>query len=159
MDGGYPAWHYFPTNHRPPEWAEAFVELVRAKQAELDSSTIDGLSSDAALAVLHDGLVTLGYQVESSKRAADRIRRPVLFGPQGAPRVAYEIDAVHDELGIVVEIEAGRGARGNAVYRDLIRTSLIAGAQFLVLGVMQEYRHQSGSKRISVHSYLDSLAQ
>jgi hypothetical protein len=35
------------------------------------------------------------------------------------------VDGVHDELGILLEIEAGRGARGNAVYRDLVRTSLI----------------------------------
>jgi hypothetical protein len=42
--------------------------------------------------------------------------------------VTYEIDAAHDELGIVVEVEGGRGARSNAAYRDLVRTSLIVGA-------------------------------
>jgi len=71
------------------------------------------------------GLRKLGYTVEASKAKVDRIRRPVLFGEQGAERVAYEVDAVHDELGVIVEIEAGRGARGNAVYRDLIRASLL----------------------------------
>jgi hypothetical protein len=54
---------------------------------------------------------------------------------------------VHDELGVVLEVEAGRGARGNAVYRDLIRTSLIVGVRYLALGVMLQYRHQSGGKR------------
>lgn len=63
---------------------------------------------------------------------------------------------MHDELGVVVEVEAGRGARGNAVYRDLIRTSLIVGARFLVLGVMAEYRHQSGGRGIAVQSYDDA---
>jgi hypothetical protein len=43
---------------------------------------------------------------------ADRIRLPVLFGDGGQERVAYEVDAFHDDLGVVVEIEAGRGARG-----------------------------------------------
>ena len=81
------------------------------------------------------------------------IRRPVLFGDQGNERVAYQVDAVHDELGILVEVEAGRGALGNAVYRDLIRSSLIVGARFLVLGVMQEYRYRSGGKLLSVASY------
>jgi hypothetical protein len=38
-------------------------------------------------------------------------------------RIAYEVDAVHDELGIVVEVvEAGRGALGDAVCgRDNLR--------------------------------------
>jgi hypothetical protein len=40
-------------------------------------------------------------------------------------------------LGILVEVEAGRGARGNAVYRDLVRSSLIVDQRFLVLGVMR----------------------
>ncbi|MGH9116693.1 MAG: hypothetical protein ACRD0A_02085 [Acidimicrobiales bacterium] len=77
---------------------------------------------------LRPGLEALGYTVEASKKRADKVRRPVLFGESGSERVAYEVDAVHDELGVLLEVEAGRGAMGNAVYRDLIRTSLIVGA-------------------------------
>jgi hypothetical protein len=83
----------------------------------------------------------------------------VLFGDQGRERVAYEVDAVHDELGIVLEVEAGRGARGNAVYRDLVRSSLIVDQRFLGLGVMRSYRHQSGGRPIIVSSYWDSKDQ
>lgn len=60
---------------------------------------------------------------------------------------------------VLLEVEAGRGARGNAVYRDLIRTSLIVDAQYLALGVMQEYRHKSGGKNVVVHSYADAKDQ
>jgi hypothetical protein len=77
----------------------------------------------------------------------------------GRERVAYEVDAVHDELGILVEVEAGRGARGNAVYRDLVRSSLIVDQRFLVLGVMRSYRHQSSGRPIIVSSYRDSKDQ
>jgi hypothetical protein len=66
---------------------------------------------------------------------------------------------VHDELGILVEVEAGRGARGNAVYRDLVRSSLIVDQRFLVLGVMRSYRHQSSGRPIIVSSYRDSKDQ
>jgi hypothetical protein len=41
--------------------------------------------------------------------------------------LAYRVDAVHDELGVLVEVEAGRGA-GQPVYLDLIRAALIVGA-------------------------------
>lgn len=124
-------------------------------------ATVDGLTSDKVLAHLRPGLLKLGYEVEGGKHRADKIRRPVLFGDQGHERVAYEVevDAVHDELGLLVEVEAGRGARGNAVYRDLVRSSLIVDQRFLVLGVMRSYRHQSSGRPIIVSSYRDSKDQ
>jgi len=39
-----------------------------------------------------------------------QIRLPVLFGEGGDERVAFHVDAVHEQLGVVVDIEAGRGA-------------------------------------------------
>jgi hypothetical protein len=36
---------------------------------------------------------------------------------------------------------------------------LIVGARFLVLGVMQEYRHLSGGKPVAVSSYGDAKDQ
>ena len=78
--------------------------------------------------------LALGYEIEAGKTASGKIRRPVLFGENGSARVAYEVDGFHPDLNIVLEIEAGRGAAGNADYRDLIRTSLIVDADFLILG-------------------------
>ncbi len=86
---------------------------------------MSSLTSDQVLAVPRPCLVELGYEAEAGKHRSERIRRPVLFGERGMELVAYEVDAVHDELGIVVEVEAGRGARGNAAYRDFIWSSLI----------------------------------
>lgn len=82
----------------------------------IDSSTVSGLNSDAVPAHLRPGLEALGYEVEGGKAKVQKIRRPVLYGEQGLERVSYEIDAWHEELGIVVEVEAGRGTMGNAVY-------------------------------------------
>jgi hypothetical protein len=155
----YPEWFYFPARERPPEWVDAFLGVVGAAQPAIDSTTVDELTSDKVLALLRPGLVGLGYEVEAGKTAAQKIRRPVLFGDRGIERVAYEVDAVHDELGIVVEVEAGRGARGNAIYRVLIRTSLIVGARFLVLGVMTEYRHNQSGKVVKVQSYREARDQ
>lgn len=149
----YPSWSFFPLDAPPPSWARAFVAVVAGSRDSIDSATVDGLTSDSVLACLRPGLEALGYEVEAGKKSEQKIRRPVLFGEQGAERVAYEVDGVHDDLGIVVEIEAGRGARGNAAYRDLVRTSLIVGADYLVLGLMLSYRHQSGGKEVTVSSY------
>ena len=107
-----PLWTYYPVDTPPPEWARTFVHEVAVVRSTIDSTVTSGLTSDIVLLHLRPGLVELGYEVERGKKAIDKIRRPVLFGEQGRTRVAYEVDAAHDELGIVVEIEAGRGARG-----------------------------------------------
>lgn len=156
MAENYPPWRYYPNRDRPPRWVHELIDVVRDKRRQTESATVSGLTSDRVLSHFRAGLENLGYRVESGKRKDDRIRLPVLFGDQGKVVVPYEVDAVHDELGVLVEIEAGRGARGNAVYRDLIRSSLIVDARFLALGVMDEYRHQSGGKPIVVRSYRDA---
>jgi hypothetical protein len=114
-----PVWSYFRRNVRPPAWANSFVEVVKSVECKI--STVEhktGLDSDAVLSSLAQGLVALGYEVESGKTKQAKIHRPVLFGENRAASVNYEIDAFHDELGIAVEVEAGRGAAGNADYRD-----------------------------------------
>jgi hypothetical protein len=80
----------------------------------------------------------------------------VLFGEQGHEDLAYEVDPFHPDLGIALEVEAGRGARGNAVYRDLIQTSLLVDARFFALAVQSTYRHKSGGKDIVVQSFRDT---
>ena len=155
----YPRWFFYPADQRPPGWCSDFVDVVANARHNIESSSVSSLTSDIVLEHIRPDLEGLGYEVESGKKANQRIRRPVLFGDQGIERVSYEVDAVHDDLGVVVEIEAGRGARGNAVFRDLVRASLIVGARYLVIGVMIEYRHQSGGKPISVKSYDDTKNQ
>lgn len=140
----YPQWNFFPRNTRPPAWAHQLVEVVRA--AEPAICTVEdkaGLKSDDVLRELSPGLLGMGFDVEAGKTQAAKISRPVLFGENGAPRVSYEIDAFHDAHGIAVEVEAGRGAHNNADYRDIVRTSLILDARFLVLLMPVNYRYSS----------------
>jgi hypothetical protein len=155
----YPRWSYYPTRDPPPDWVAELVGVVSTAKPEIDSANVSGLTSDTVLARLRAGLERIGFQVESGKKVADRITLPVLFGEQGAPRVRYDVDGVHRDLGVLLEVEAGRGARGNAVYRDLVRTSLIVDAEYLALCVMQANHHQSGGKSIVVRSYADSKDQ
>ncbi len=137
---GYPIWKFYPSRSPAPDWVATVVAAFAKSKADIDSRSNHGVGSDAALATLRPALVAAGFDIEAGKASADKIRRPVLFGEAGHPRVAYEVDGYHPKLGIVLEIEAGRGAAGNADYRDLIRTSLIVDADYLILGMMLEYR-------------------
>ena len=53
----------------------------------------------------------------------------------------------------------GAAMKGNALYRDLIRTPLIFDARYLALGVLQEYRYMSGKKRLKSLDYRDARNQ
>lgn len=150
----YPAWVYYPTNARPPAWSTEFLKVVSLARAPIDSEAAAGLTSNAVLETLRPGLEGLGYKLERGKGSAEKIRRPVLYGPQGVERVSYEVDGVHDGLGVVLEIEAGRGAMSNAIYRDLIRASLLVDVRYLVLGVMLTYRFAKRGRTVSETSYL-----
>jgi hypothetical protein len=143
----YPSWKFYPVRSPAPGWVPGVVAAFRDVAPKIDSRINHGVTSDAALAVLRPSLVALGFEIEAGKAASGKIRRPVLFGENGAARVAYEVDGFHPDLKIVLEIEAGRGAAGNADYRDLVRASLIVDADYLLLGMMLEYRSGSTTMR------------
>lgn len=154
----YPSWRYFPSNSAPPDWVTPLIGIIREAESTVSTETTrTGLSSDAVLAVLAPGLTGLGFQVEDGKGRLGKVRRPVLYGENGVPTITYEVDAAHPEHGIVVEIEAGRGARGNAEYRDLVRTSLILDARFLVLAQPLAYRFKSGAREGTEHAYVNTV--
>jgi hypothetical protein len=143
----YPSWCYYPANARPPAWTHALAAAVKEHEAVVSTAeAATGLSSDAVLRQLAPDLALLGYTVENGKSRMGKISRPVLFEENGKPLISYEVDAFHKELGIVIEVEAGRGARGNADYRDLLRTSLILDAQYLALLLPLAYRFRSGER-------------
>lgn len=140
MATGYPAWKFYPSRTAPERWVADVVAAFAAAAERIDSRTNHGVTSDTALAAVRPDLVALGFDVESGKTRAGRITRPVLFGEMGRPLVAYDIDGFHPEHGIVLEVEAGRGAANNADYRDLVRASLIVDAEYLVLAMMLQYK-------------------
>jgi hypothetical protein len=132
-------WKFYPSRSPAPDWVDMVIEAFAGASTQIDSRKNHGVTSDVALAVLRPALVAMGFEIEAGKTAAAKIRRPVLFGEGGRPIVAYEVDGFHEERRIVLEVEAGRGAAGNADYRDLVRTSLIVDADYLILGMMLEY--------------------
>ena len=130
----YPEWFYYPSHSPPPEWVSDFISVVQAARSHIETRRVSGLTSDRVLEHLRPGLEELDYAVEHGKTKGAKVFRPVLYGPQGQARVTYEIDAAHDELGIV-------------------------GARFLVLGTMLAYRHKSGGRETTVHSFRDTRDQ
>ncbi len=134
---------HFPNTNQPPEFIHDIAEVFKSHENEIASMKGNELKSDEVLTVLRDSLVEVGYLVEKGKKAVDKIHRPVTFGENGDSDLKYEIDAYHPEFKVGLEVEAGRGWNGNAIYRDLIQGMVMNGVDHLVVAVLNRY-HSSG---------------
>lgn len=144
----------FPRTEPPPNFVEDVVAVFRKHENELATDVNgQGLKSDEVLALLGPDLVEIGFQVETSKKKVGKLQRPVFFGENGTPTLRYEIDAYHPDLKCGLEIEAGRGWMGNAVYRDLIQAAVMVGVEHLCLAVCNIYRYKSSGKPATSKDY------
>lgn len=116
------------------------LNVFAAARERIDTRKAPHKTSNEVLAVLRPGLEKAGFKVESGPRQDQKLHRPVYFTEFGVPDVRYEVDAVHPEHGVVVEVEAGRSVMGNAIYRDIIRMSLMIDADYAVIAMPVEYR-------------------
>jgi hypothetical protein len=127
-DDLYPRWTYYPNWSEPPSWVSDLTGIFEGVQEQLDSRVVHRKSNEA-LAILRPGLEKAGFEVEGGENTPT-IYRPVHFGEYGEADRTYRIDSYHPESKLALEVEAGRSLRGNAIYRDLIQTSLLVGVEF-----------------------------
>ena len=137
----YPEWCLFPRHLAAPNWVDEFASMVQKNQKIINSEEHNKFDSDEVLKALEKDLESIGWEIETGEKDIQKIFRPVLYGDKGKTRVSYEIDGWHSEHKIVLEIESGRGWMGNAFYRDLIRTSIIQDADYLILGMRLSYSY------------------
>lgn len=153
----YPDWAFFPRHLSPPLWISEFNGTVKKSRSLIESSLHERFDSDEVLQVLRVPLVEQGWMIEAGKKAVDKISRPVLYGDRGITKVNYEIDGWHPDHKAVLEIESGRGWQGNAFYRDLIRTSLVQEAEYLVIGMRLSYSYASVKNQNDYQKAIDQM--
>jgi hypothetical protein len=140
MPRSYPSFYYFPRTKRAPAWVEQVLGVFESARNRIDARKAPHKKSNEVLAILRPGLEKVGFKVESGPKQDQKLHRPVYFAEMGIADVKYEIDAFNPEHGIVVEVEAGRSVQGNAIYRDIIRTSLMIDARYSVIAMPIEYK-------------------
>lgn len=141
----------------PPDFLEAVVPIFRCSEISTQALA-KGLTSDAVLAKLGNGLTSLGFLIETGKRSDQKVRRPVFFGENGEPSLQYEIDGYHPTWRCGIEIEAGRAWMGNAVYRDLIQALVMVNLDHLILAVPLAYKYKSQGRNTSSRDYENTVA-
>jgi hypothetical protein len=141
-------WQYFPTSDPAPDHLVDLVQQFELKADEISSETHD-LNSNAVLAALRPGLVGIGYRVESSKAAVDRINVPVLFGRNGRIQKSLDADAYNREDRTVIEIEAGRGVVNNQFLKDLFQACMMVDVDYLAIAVRKIYKNTKDFERVT----------
>jgi hypothetical protein len=144
----------FPRTEPAPPFTRKIIDVFRKHEESISTDVLKkGLTSDDVLGTLQPELSQLGFTVEKSKSAIDKIKRPVFFGENGVPRIQYEIDAFNEEWKCGLEVEAGRAWMGNAIYRDLIQAMVMVQLATLVLAVPNCYRYKSAGRDITSQDY------
>ncbi len=147
-------WQYFPKSDKIPPHLNQVVEVFECHQEKIKSENHE-FSSDEVLSIVCDGLELIGYDVEKSKKRADRIHVPVLFGRNGKLDKYFEADGLNEEYKTVIEVEAGRAVANYQFLKDLFQASVMHDVEYLVIAVRNIYK--SGKDFEKVISFLDTL--
>ncbi len=124
------------------------VEVFESRVSAIASLLNPGQISNEVLSKVRDGLENLGFLVESGKTAAEKIKVPVLYGPNGKVEKAFEADAYHAERKIVVEVEAGRAYTNHQFLKDLFQACVMQDVDYAVIAVRQDYRGSDDYSKI-----------
>lgn len=131
-------WQYFPKSDQAPDLG---VKVVAAFEAA-ENAFVDQfaeLDSNRVLAIVRTSLQALGFRVETGKKAAEKVRVPVLFGRNGVIEKSFEADAWHSDARMVLEVEAGRGYANNQFLKDLFQACMMHDVDYCVIAVRNLY--------------------
>ena len=112
------------------------VSCFVAAEASKPSKT--QISSNEMLHFLRPHLERLGYQVESGKKAKEKIAVPVLFGENNGVDKSFFADALSADKRIVIEVEAGRALFNNQFLKDIFQACMMSEVEYLVVAVLNE---------------------
>ena len=147
-------WIYYPQSDEPPPIVRGVVGAFEAVEKDITSEGHQ-YESNQVLEILRPGLETIGFEVETGKKKAEKIYVPVLFGAQGKPAEALEADAFSREHGFVLEVEAGRGVTNNQFLKDLFQACMMHEVTYFGVAVRNLYRRSHDYDRMV--AFFDTL--
>lgn len=147
-------WQYYPKRKEIPSHLKDIIDIFYLKE-KLISSDKFTLHSNEVLEKISLNLLELNYQVETSKKAIDKIKVPVLFGLNGKLEKYFDADAYNEELKTVIEVEAGRAVTNYQFLKDLFQACMMYEVDFLVIAVRKTYSKNQDFK--NVITFFDTL--
>ena len=132
------SWIYFPKSEQPPQIVLDVVKVFESVETKLKRQP-DKMVSDAVLSIVRPGLEKAGFDVETGKRASEKIKVPVLFGRNGRVEKYFEADAWNKAEKVVFEVEAGRGFANNQFLKDLFQACMMRDVEICGIAVRHQY--------------------
>ena len=133
---------YFPQSRKIDSHLVKLISIFVEKQDIIDSEKHQGkenLESDVVLSIVADGLQSIGYKVEKSKKRDDKIRVPVLYGLNGQVDLAFEVDGYCEETQTVIEVEAGRAVVNYQFLKDFYEACMMQDIHYFCVAVKNRY--------------------
>lgn len=97
----------------------------------------------------------MGFEVEKSEKATDKITVPVLFGLNGRPEKSFEADAVDRITHTVLEVAAGRGVTNFQLLKDVFEACMMHTIDYLAIAVRNRYRSSHDFEKVA--TFFDTL--
>jgi len=148
-------WIFYPLSEKPTDLVLKVVNVFEKHYDKIKSESHVGLHSDGVLKIVADSLAEIGFKVETGKKADQKVKVPVLFGPNGRPQKTFEVDAYYPDYDFVVEIEAGRGYMNNHFLRDTFEACMMHDVRYLAIAIRNDYRSHKDYERTNL--FLETL--
>lgn len=139
---------FFPRSRGINKEIENIINCFNVVNDDIDSSTHTSLESNEVLAKVGPHLEKIGFSIEHSKKAEDKIDVPVLFGPNNKIDKSFYADGLSNDGKIVLEVEAGRAVVNNQFLKDIFEASMMFDVEYLVLAVKNKYRTSNDFDKI-----------
>lgn len=140
-------WFFYPRSDKPTPMVLKVVKVFEKSADAIDSSDHKLVSNDV-LSKLRKGLQNLNFEVETGKKADQKIHVPVLFGKNGCPEKSFEADAFNEGEGFVIEVEAGRGVVNYQFLKDLFQASMMHDVHYLAIAIRNHYRTSNDFEKV-----------
>ncbi|WP_396143715.1 hypothetical protein [Flavobacterium sp.] len=147
-------WQFFPKSKIIPEHLKDVLEVFENNSNEI-SSDLFTYSSNEVLEKVALPLEKINYKVEKSKKSNDKIKVPVLFGPNGKLEKYFDADGYNEKSKTVIEVEAGRGVTNYQFLKDLFQACMMHEVDYLVIAVRKTYKKSQDFKKVI--TFFDTL--
>jgi len=144
------SWQYYPKSDKPPEHLLEVIKVFKQHET-IVASPKHTLQSPQVLSVLENDLLEIGFRVERSKKAEHKIKVPVLFGRDGRLEKSFEVDAYREDMGAVLEVEAGRAVTNYQFLKDLFEACMMHNVYYLAIAVRRKYKGRTDFEKVIIH--------
>lgn len=147
-------WQFFPKSKIIPHHLKEVVSVFENNSRDISSDEFK-YGSNEVLEKIAPDLELINYKVEKSKKSNDKIKVPVLFGPNGKLEKYFDADGYNENTKTVIEVEAGRAVTNYQFLKDLFQACMMYEVDFLVIAVRKTYIKNQDFK--TVITFFDTL--